>query len=181
MDRLILACVPADTPLLEALKKIRPNTRAVVVRRSDRSLLVTAGDIMSLCNDLVDLGADLSKATVGIIRPVQTSVVPKSPMPAGLASMRGMAPEMKKAEQKHFDAAFKERNDGRYSIQETSDDEALVVTASELFKGQLNRSYTRCTCVGDPVHSFEQEDLEVPGKCNKPHGVDVSCETVSGL
>jgi hypothetical protein len=181
MDRLILACVPADTPLLDALKKMRPNTRAIVVRRLDGPLLVTAGDIMSLCSDLVDLGADLSKATVEIIRPVQRRVVPKSPMAADLGSMRGTAPRMSKLEQKHFDAAFKERNESRYAIQEISDDEALVVTASETFRGDLNRSYTRCTCVGDPVHSFEQEDLEVKGKCNKPHGVDVNCETVSGL
>ena len=178
MDRLVLACIPADTPLLDALGKMRPKTRAIVVKGSDGPpVLVTAGNIMSMCNDLSDQNVDLAKIKVEIFRPVHTPLLVPN-YPNDLRSFAG--PSLNNDERKHFEEIFRQK-DERYIIQGIRGDAAVVVTASEAFAYQLNRSYTRCTCVGDPVHSFEQEDLVEIGKCNKPHAVKVTCETVSGV
>jgi hypothetical protein len=54
---------------------------------------------------------------------------------------------------------------------------AAVITAPETYF-QVGQGVTICTCVGNPVHRFNQRELRIRGKCNKPHGVIVNCRTV---
>ena len=82
-------------------------------------------------------------------------------------------------ERQHFEAAF-HNEDQRYVIQHMDDDQAVVVTASERFAADLNSSVVVCTCAGFPMHSFEQQELRDPDKCNNPHGVPVTCKRMDG-
>jgi hypothetical protein len=186
MDRLVLASVPFDMPVPQALQSIRPRTRAIVVTGPHRARLVTAGDIMEASNIALDADRDPASVKVG---EVVSAHVPIKALPLALPRNfklagefgRAQFPQLTLEERMHFESAFKESiesSDTRYIIQHLGPDAAVVVTASEYFTAELGDNVTICTCVGDPKHSFEPRQLRVPGKCNKPHGVPVTCRSV---
>jgi hypothetical protein len=67
----------------------------------------------------------------------------------------------------------------RYVVEEIGPEGAVIVTSSELLAGHLSKSLTICKCAGEPVHSFEPDQVRVPGVCNKPHGKPVTCSQAS--
>ncbi len=178
MERIVLARVAHDTSLTDALKKFRPKTRAIVVTSPDGSYLLTAGDLMDASNDAVDAQQDPAKV------PVSRAVSRHTPITFQLLQasrvIASVGPgNITDDERERFKGAFdSEGFDRRYLIEQVGSDAAVVVTASERFAHELGGSVVVCTCAGDPVHTFEQRQLKVPGKCNKPHGVDVTCAQV---
>jgi hypothetical protein len=189
MRRIILASVPASTTLAAALDRIPPETRALVVERPDgRSVVVTAGEIMEAMNSALDSGLDPKGVRVDKVFPPNKTpyAVPMAlPSNFSLKLDKGLATQsldlsseeqdMTPAERSHFAPIFK---DGAqtYVVQHLGPDWAVVVTAKESDGLALTASLTICTCVGDPKHRFEPSQLVVPGKCNKPHGVQVNCK-----
>ena len=177
MDRIVLASVPCKTSLPEALARIHPKTRAIVVVGHGRARLVTAGDIMSAINDALDAGRNPADVNVGQVIPAQVSPnASKSfPVPAGFALCPvGSRIGMTSGEMTKFHDIFA-GFDNRHIIEQVGDDSATVVTASERFAADLGQTMIICVCEGDPKHSFEPAQLRVPGTCNKPHAVKVTC------
>lgn len=178
MDRLELASVPADTPLPLALTKFRMNTRALVVRRPvGGHFLLTASDIASGINDAIDAKRDPAKVTVGEIEPIEP--VRHVAAPSSLRGMPTNSRMITSLERDAFGSVFhaapQDTGHRLYSIQYADDEKAIVVTASERYGAELGETTTICRCVGNPVHTFEQRQLVEPDKCNKPHGVPVTC------
>ncbi len=173
MDRLELARVPDKTSLRSALAKIRPGTRAVVVTGANGHRIVTAGEILAACNDAVDAGRDPASI------PVAEAVAATGPEVA--AESRDLLDKRSVLDARigGDDRAAAKRGgpalNHLFSITGVTHDAAVVVTASGRFAANLSGNLEICTCDGDPVHSFERRDLVVPGRCNKPHGVPVTC------
>jgi hypothetical protein len=179
MRRIVLASVPSDMSLPEALERIHSGTRAVVVDDSDGGRLVTAGDIMAASNAALDAGRKPEDVKVGsVVSSHARTTAPLLPHSFNIPAGVGGIPDLTQQEHNHFGTAFNASVDKRYVVQHLSADAALVVTASELFAVDLADNVTICTCAGDPKHSFEPRQLRVPGKCNKPHGVPVTCRSV---
>jgi hypothetical protein len=168
MDFVRLNRVPAETSLVEAFERLQPGKRAVVVGEEEAPYLVTADDLMEACNKAVENNENPALTPVTAARGrgavIETSSVP---MEAFEKSLR-----------RHFEHVFRPFavDDDRFTVRRIDDGSSFVVTASEFL--QLGQSITICTCVGNPVHRFNQAQLRVPGKCNMPHGVKVTCRTI---
>jgi hypothetical protein len=168
MDFVRLNRVSADTSLVEALGRLRAGTQAVLVDDEDGPYIVKADDIMEACNEAVDSGKDPASTPVGVARKTGRPVeMPAVPLEAFEKELRH-----------YFELEFEPfaLNDVRYTVRRFDDNTHFIATASEAL--ELGQSVTICTCVGYPVHYFNQSKLRVPGKCNKPHGVAVTCTTV---
>jgi hypothetical protein len=177
MDRIILATVPSTASLPEALASIHPNTRAIVVVGSEGALLVTAGDIMSAMNDALDSDRKPKDVKVGqvILAQAPLKTLKSFPLRVGVdfgpvGSRVGVTYD----ETPQFETFFAD-NDHRHIVEQIGPDTATVVTASERFAGDLGKSVIICVCAGDPKHSFEPDQVRVPGTCNKPHAKKVTC------
>jgi hypothetical protein len=177
MDELMLAVVPADTPLNTALARIRSGTRALVVRSAEGfPLLLTAGDIMVALNDAVDNNADPSDIQIGAVIPahVPAAAPMQSPGRPSAFSFGATAVAVAPILKSGYDAIF-EDSDDRYAIHELRGDTAVVITASKRFALDLNSAITICRCDGHPQHVFEPGQIVKSGICNKPHGASVTC------
>lgn len=172
MDVVRLNRLSAQASLVEALAGLRKGTQAIVVDDEDGPYLVLADDIMKACNDAADSGKDPASTPIAIARRKDARVeMPTIPMEAfEEAFHKGLLSDFEKA----FEPFAP--NDVRYAVRGIDDETAFVVTASEGLK--LGQSVTICTCVGNPVHRFNQSQLRVSGKCNMPHGVAVTCKTI---
>ena len=84
MERVVLARVPFDMPLSEALRCVRAGTRAVVVSRHDNPVLVTAGDIMAATNAALDANKNPVSIRIGDVVPVPADTKP-FPLPLNIA------------------------------------------------------------------------------------------------
>jgi hypothetical protein len=168
MDFVRLNRVPAHVSLVEALARLRAGTRAVVVDDKDGPYLVMADDIMEACNEAADSRKDPASTPIAVARKTGIRVeTPKVPMEA-----------FKKRLRSHFKEVFDyvAPDDVRYTHRRLDSETDFIVAASATL--QLGQSITICSCVGNPVHRFNQDQLKVPGKCNKPHGVAVTCKTI---
>jgi hypothetical protein len=190
MERVVLARVPFDMPLSEALRCVRAGTRAVVVSRHDNPVLVTAGDIMAAMNAALDANKNPVSIRIGDIVPVPADTKP-FPRPLNIAPPLNLnlpeagvpmphLPRKSGLERSHFETVFRDQ-DTHYAIQHLDSGLAVVVTASEHLAMDLGSSVTICSCEGDPVHSFERRQLVKPGICNKPHAKRVTCTTMGGV
>lgn len=182
MDVLTVSLAPGDTPLSDALSRIRPGTRALVVHRKDAPpLLITAGDIMAAINDALDGGQKPKKIPLHTVSPIHTPMI--APGYAGPIRLAGPLPlGIARSDAQRFLTgyqAFFDENDNRYAIHEVGADTALVVTASERVAADLSSAVIICKCAGDPVHTFEPRQLINPGVCNKPHRKKVTCGAVA--
>jgi hypothetical protein len=182
MDRLELASVPAELPLPEALKKFRPNTRALVVRHGGKGYLLTASDIANGMNSAVDIDYDPALVTVGdIATQMLARQVPAPALPAAhtRSASRSFSSQESAAFTKAFDPVIIGASPQLYTIQHLGDATAIVVTSSERLRAELGETTTICRCVGPKVHTFEKRQLVDPDKCNKPHRVAVVCTRAS--
>jgi hypothetical protein len=200
MDYAFVARVSPKASLIEVLEGIRPGTSSVVVADND-PYLVTADDIMEACNEIADKGGQPEAAPISFIRRKGVRVHPPRKPPSSFVGggWGGIVD--------HFRAIFQPfaPNDERYvilprtfewardiytnafptfpnrltrdEITRFAAETAAVITASETYF-QVGQGVTICTCVGNPVHRYNQKELRIPGKCNKPHGVIVKCRTV---
>jgi hypothetical protein len=161
--------VPAHASLIEALARLRAGTPAVVVDDKDGPYLVKADDIMEACNEAADSRKDPASTPIAVARKAGMRVeTPTIPMEA-----------FEKRLHPYFEQVFEPfaPNDVRYTVRRIDGETDFIVTASESFLNP-GQSITICTCVGKPVHRFNQHQLKVPGKCNMPHGVAVTCKKI---
>jgi hypothetical protein len=183
MAKLELALVLGTTSLTEALRAIRPGTRALVVAAENREpLLVTAGDIMSAQNDAVDAQCDPEDVQVATVIPARMPAYSaKLEMQLAAGSRHAFdrdGVEPTGTRRLSYDALFKQK-DERYAIDGFRSDSALIVTASKRFMLDLNKALVICRCSGTPVHTFEPQQLVTPNVCNKPHAAPVHCSQTS--
>lgn len=182
MDRLLLACVPFDTPLPGVFDRFRDSTRALVVSgKPGGDFVVTATDIAERMNVAADAGIDLANVRIGDVK----AELPLEPIgwPSPLDGMPAAAAATYLAdfERKVFGDLFERgyratRSESwLYSVRRVSEDTAIVVTASERFAGEFRGNTVICRCAGDPVHTFDRRDLKDPSVCNKPHRKPITC------
>lgn len=180
MQRIVLGSVKPTLSLPEALGKIRTGTRAVVVSDGHGSRVVTAGDIFDAMNDALDVGKDPKSIEVGEVKPTLLRVALEAPPITATDRFGppGSWPPLTFPEENHFRLLLMAKEGDkrqRYVVEEIGPEGAVVVTSSEDFAGHLAKSLTICKCAGEPVHSFEPDQVRVPGVCNKPHGKRVTC------
>lgn len=179
MDRAVLALVSPDTSLEDTFWRFRNGTRAIVVDAPAGRYLLTADDLTDEWNDIADANRSPAAVTVGTLRS-RYRFTP-TPRLSILHLLSIGLPSLSISEQSYFGGAFKDP-EHQYTIQDTSDDVAVVVTSSEGVAGGLwtTTGVTRfCTCVGSPVHRCEQSKIVKQGYCNKAHGVAVNCKSVN--
>jgi hypothetical protein len=184
MQRVVLGSVKPTLSLPEALDKIRAGTRAVVVSDGHGSRVVTAGDIFEAMNDALDAGKDPKSIEIGDVMPTLLRVALRAPSIAATDRFGppGSWPPLTLPEEDHFRSILMTKDGDhrpRYVVEEIGPEGAVIVTSSELFAGHLAKSLTICKCAGEPVHSFEPDQVWLPGVCNKPHGKPVTCGQAS--
>jgi hypothetical protein len=178
MDREVLALVSPNSSLEDAFGRFRNGTRAIVVDAPAGRYLLTADDLTDEWNDIADAKGNPAAVTVGTLRP-RHRFTPTPRLPILHLLLEGL-PNLSPLELNYFGIAFQDP-EHQYTIQDASDDAAVVVTSSEDVAGGMRTAsgVTRfCTCVGSPVHRFEQSKIVNQWYCNKPHGVPVKCRSV---
>jgi len=184
MQRIVLGSVKPTLSLPKALDKIRAGTRAVVINDGHGSRIVTAGDIFDAMNDALDAGKDPKSIAIGDVNPTLPRVAVGAPpiTKTDRFGLPGSLPSLTLPEEERFRSLLV-MTDGdkrpRYVVEEIGPEGAVVVTSSEIFAGHLAQTLTICKCAGKPVHSFEPDQVRVPGVCNMPHGKRVTCSAVS--
>lgn len=183
MQRIILGHVKPSDSVTDALNNmLGTGTRAVVVSDGHGSRIVTAGDIFDAMNDAIDAGRDPKKIEVGEVKPSLLRVALQSPpiLAMNRFGLPGSQPPMTLQEEIHFRSILKTHSGhDQYVVEEIGPEGAAIVTSSEAFAGHLSKSLMICKCSGEPVHTFEPDQVRVAGVCNKPHGKPVTCGLAS--
>jgi len=180
MQRIVLGRVKPTLSLPQALDKIKAGTRAVVVGDGHGSRVVTAGDIFEAMNEALDAGKDPKSVEIGEVKPTLPRVALGAPpiTTTDRFGPPGSRPSLTLPEEDRFRSLLMAKDGGkepRYLVEEIGPEGAVIVTSSEAFAGHLAKSLTICKCAGEPIHSFEPDQVRVPGVCNRPHGKPVTC------
>jgi hypothetical protein len=184
MQRIVLANVKPTSSLPEALDRMQPGTRAVVVSDGHGSRIITAGDIFEAINDALDAGKNPEDIQVAEVKPTLLRIALEAP---GIGvtdrfGRPGSLPSLALTEQNHFRSILmmdSRKRRQRYIVEEIGPESTAIITSSDTFARGLAKSVTICKCAGDPVHSFEPDQVRVAGVCNKPHGSKVTCDQAS--
>jgi hypothetical protein len=148
------------------------------------SRVITAGDIFEAMNDALDAGKDPKSIEVGEVKPTLSRVALGAPpiTETDRFGPPGSWPSLTFPEKDRLGPLLMAKDDDkkhRYLVEEIGPEGAVIVTSSEAFAGHLAKSLTICKCAGEPVHSFEPDQIRVPGVCSKPHGKPVTCSQAS--